>query len=133
LTSITITLPGEPRGKGRTIGRMHNVLPAKTKAYQDALAWAGKAEMAGKPLFDGPLAVVVLAAMAIPPSWSKKKQQAAIRGEIYPTGVPDLDNIMKCLDAFNGVVWRDDATVVNATISKRYSVDPCLLITVTAL
>lgn len=33
---------------------------------------------------------------------------------------PDCDNIVKCLDALNGVCWNDDAQIVELTVSKDY-------------
>lgn len=135
MPTVTITLPGEPRGKGRPrFARGHAYTPQSTRSYTDALAMTAKVEMIGKPLFDGPLLIQMLAAMPIPASWPLKKQQAAIRGELWPLGKPDLDNFGKlAMDAFNGIVWRDDSTVVKATMEKRYSVSPCLVVTVSTL
>ena len=59
--------------------------------------------MGDSPLMNGPLSLVLDVRCAIPTSWSKKKQAAALAGEVWPTGRPDLDNIVKLYaDAFNG-------------------------------
>ena len=59
--------------------------------------------------------------MPIPASWSKKKAEAAKKDAIRPTTKPDLDNILKMMDALNGVAWKDDAQVVSVLIQKYYS------------
>lgn len=40
----------------------------------------------------------------------------------YPTVRPDIDNYAKAiLDACNGIVWDDDAQIVELRLSKRYA------------
>ena len=43
-----------------------------------------------------------------------------------PTARPDADNYLKAIDAFNGIVWRDDAQVIDARVVKVRSVSPAL-------
>ena len=57
---MTFTIPGEPVGKGRPRvdrGRAHT--PAKTKAYEEKVAWCYK--QAHGRLHEGPLRMVVTA------------------------------------------------------------------------
>jgi Holliday junction resolvase RusA-like endonuclease len=69
-----------------------------------------------------------------PASWSKKRQQMAAAGQIAPTGKPDIDNVQKCVkDGMNGVVWRDDALVIEVRVSKRYSTAPGVCVSVEQL
>lgn len=75
----------------------------------------------------------VTAFMPIPKSWSKTKQAAALANEIYACGKPDVDNLLKTIDALNGIVFKDDSQIVTATISKKFSAKPSLQITVRAL
>jgi Holliday junction resolvase RusA-like endonuclease len=57
----------------------------------------------------------------VPASWSAKKRQRALDGEIKPGKKPDLDNIVKAwTDALNGVAYRDDALICSMTLAKRY-------------
>jgi Holliday junction resolvase RusA-like endonuclease len=73
----------------------------------------------------------LLAEFGIPASWSKKKHGAAIRGEIRPGKRPDIDNLYKLVaDSFNGIVYRDDALIVEVRARKIYGVQPKLLVTV---
>lgn len=139
METITIALAGEPRGKGRPQfstrgGFPRAITPERTRTYEAALRYAAQETMAGRPPLDGPLKVEVFAWFAIPPSWSKKKRQAALAGAVRPTGKPDWENIAKVLDAFNGVVWRDDSLVVEGHIRKGYVLEgPSLIVHVEPL
>jgi Holliday junction resolvase RusA-like endonuclease len=132
---IQITVDGPPVGKGRprfvrSIGRAFT--PAKTANYEAILAAQGADAMGRKQPLEGPLRVVVTAFMPLAASWSKKKTAAALEGSIRP-GKPDADNILKVLDALNGIVWRDDSQIAEARISKVYDPDPRLEIQVAPL
>ncbi len=40
----------------------------------------------------------------------------------YPATRPDLDNLVKgLLDKFNGILWHDDAQIIELSIGKRYT------------
>jgi Holliday junction resolvase RusA-like endonuclease len=130
---VVVELPGEPKGKGRPrFSRGSGIVytPQPTRNFEAQLKYAGQLAMKGAPPMEGALKVEILAAFSVPPSWSKTKQTRAIAGTLRPTGKPDLDNIMKMIDALNGVAWRDDSQIVTATVSKRYSVNPRLRIEV---
>ena len=132
---VTIELAGEPRGKGRprfVRATGHAFTPATTRNYEAALRNAAADAMAGAPPIEGPVRVLVRAYMQIPASWSKKKHEEAMLGIVRPTGRPDWENIAKMLDAFNTVVWRDDAQVVEGSITKHYDQRPRLVVKVEA-
>jgi Holliday junction resolvase RusA-like endonuclease len=134
---ITIRLAGEPRGKGRPRISTRNgfaraYTPEKTRNYEAALRMAGQDAMAGRPPLDGAISVVIVAALSIPDSMSKGKRLMALSGSLHPTKKPDADNIFKCLDALNGVVWTDDKNIVRADFMKVYAAEPCLTIQVRA-
>lgn len=127
MTPIVVELSGVPTGKGRprfvrATGRAYT--PGKTRSYEDNLRFAAQAAMAGRAPIEGPLSVSVLAIFPIADSWSGKKKRAALAGEIRPTTKPDADNLLKVLDSFNEVVWKDDKQVVDATITKLYGMRP---------
>lgn len=86
--------------------------------------------MSDRVPFDGPLRVVVEASMPIPVSWPKWKRDFANMGMFLHTSKPDVDNILKTLDSFNEIVWRDDSQISSATVTKRYSAKPSLRIEV---
>jgi Holliday junction resolvase RusA-like endonuclease len=88
----------------------------------------------GAAIIDEPVSVELLAELPIPASWSKKRRNLAILGLIRPSGRPDLDNLWKLMaDAFNGVVFRDDALIVEAHARKIYGLQPKLVVTVSPL
>ena len=135
MTPIVIELAGEPRGKGRprfVRSTGHAYTPAQTRSYETMLRLAAQEVMAGRTPIEGPLQVDVLACMPIPVSWSKGKRANAITGTVKPTSRPDCDNLVKMLDAFNEVVWRDDKQVVSCRVEKIYSEKPRLRIEVRA-
>jgi Holliday junction resolvase RusA-like endonuclease len=128
---ISIVLPGEPRGKARP--RFWNgraVTPEATRSYENDLRHVARSVMRSRPIAEGPIRVRVEALMPVPASWSKAKRALALAGAIRPTGKPDADNVLKTLDALNGIVWRDDAQVVEATVIKTYHAAPALIIQV---
>ena len=136
--TIRVEVPGEPKGWQRTGHRVainkrgrHVAVPytqAQTRAEQGAIKWFANVAMRGRAPLEGPLCLSVMAYMAIPASWSHKKRADALAGLIFPTGKPDVDNIIKLLaDAVNKLVWRDDAQVVSASVWKRYDAHPRLV------
>lgn len=133
---VTIRLAGVPVGKGRARfvrATGHAFTPEKTRNYESALRVAAGEAMIGRTPIEGPLTVSVVAAFPVPASWSKKKQQAALANLVRPTGKPDADNLLKALDALNQIVFRDDAQIVEARVSKMYSDIPELIVIVRPL
>lgn len=134
---VTITLAGEPVGKGRPrIGRGANgramaFTPTKTRGAEAYLKLQAALEMKGRELLDGPLELSMRAVLSIPRSWPNHRQGNALLGIIKPTGRPDLDNYAKLVaDSLNGIVYRDDSAIVSMQLSKAYGPQPCLVITV---
>lgn len=75
-------------------------------------------------LKDCSLNVVINVFKQIPVSFSKKKQEKALAGEIRPTVKPDCDNIAKNInDALNGIAYPDDKQIVSLTVNKYYAFD----------
>lgn len=132
---IIIELAGEPKGKGRPRFTRAGIAytPAKTRSYEGMLRLAAQVEMRSRPPLEGPLLLYVQAYVPIPGSWSSKRQRLAAAGSILPTTRPDFDNYLKTLDALNGVVWRDDAQIVEQRFAKRYSERPRLHIVVSRI
>ena len=146
---VIITLLGQPVPWARTGGGRGTMrfTPAKQRnnaatlrmAAQDAMrsyALHGRTYACGeaRELLDEPVAIEVLAEFQIPASWSAKKRGRAVRGEIRPGVRPDYDNIAKQIgDALNGVVFRDDALIVDAHIRKIYGLQPKLVIQVSPI
>jgi len=128
--TVYFVVYGNPVGKGRPRatsrgGFVRMYTDEKTEAYESAVADEARIAMREWQAFDTPMQLQLSAYYPIPKSWSKKKRQMAMDGEIHPQVKPDLDNVMKAvLDAMNGVVYVDDSQVINMVATKRYSSDP---------
>jgi Holliday junction resolvase RusA-like endonuclease len=120
---ITFRIDIEPKGWARGTPWKGRVLtPADQRAYQKRLKDEARLAMNGQPVMEGPVHVHLTAFMPTP-----KSIPAERRGR--PTTKPDADNILKnALDAFNGVIWRDDVQIVEATVLKQYSSSPALVV-----
>ncbi len=138
--AVKITLHGPPVGKGRPRFRIARTkagaqfvtvyTDAKTRKYESRLKDLAQRTMGGIPPLNEALAVEVMAYMPVPESWSGRKKDMALAGEIVPTGRPDIDNIFKCVDSLNKIVWRDDSLIVDIHVWKFFSVEPRLIIEV---
>lgn len=69
-----------------------------------------------------PLSIHLVFEMPIPKSTSKKKRLALIG--MPHVKKPDIDNLYKMLDAYNGVLWMDDNQIHKVTMEKVYSENP---------
>jgi len=122
---ITIIIPGEMRGKGRPRfsvrgGHARAYTDAKTANAETWIRSCAVSQSGFKPL-DTPLSVDIAITVEVPASWSRKKREKALAGEIWPTGKPDIDNAAKLVaDALNGIIWKDDKQIVRLVASKRY-------------
>jgi Holliday junction resolvase RusA-like endonuclease len=136
---VTITVLGNPASKGRPRFTRQGVAytPTETRRNAETLAWAAREAMstqAGNVMFDTPVEMIVLAEFQVPKSWSNKKKNAAITGELRHGSRPDIDNVVKqATDALKGVVYRDDSLVWRLAAIKRYSNQPKLVVTVSAV
>lgn len=136
---LTITMPGMPQGKGRPrasvrggIARLYT--PEKTRSYEGMIRSRALDLMTDRQPLEGPVELVLRAQFIPPLSWSKRKQERALVGDIQPTGKPDLDNIAKAWsDALNGVAFKDDAQIVRLQLEKRYGPSALVVATVRAL
>lgn len=131
---VTIVLLGEPVAWARTRLGLRGIpfTPRVQRNNAATLRLAAQEAMDGRMPFDCALRVDLSAEFGIPASWSKKKQAAALAGIMRPTKRPDLSNVIKQVeDAFNGVVFRDDALIVEyGLLRKVYSASPKLIVTV---
>lgn len=131
MSDILIRLAGVPKGKAAMAGfGKRRFLPTSTRDYMAALRLASQHVMESREPLAGAVEVLVVASFPVPVSWSQRKQADALIGEIRPTVKPDVDNIMKMLDALSGVVFVDDKQIVRAEIEKLYSKTPELVVRV---
>jgi len=133
---VTVVLLGEPVPFARMRIARHSgahFVPAQQRNAAALLKLAAGQAMqeAGAAIFDEPLSLELLAEFSVPASWSRKRRNLAILGEIRPGKRPDIDNLYKlAADAFSGVVYRDDALIVDCRMRKIYGAQPKLVVTV---
>ncbi|KAG0936142.1 hypothetical protein G6F31_015794 [Rhizopus arrhizus] len=90
--------------------------------------------MAGREAYTGPIRRDLDIVLPIPQSSSGVRRRRAAAGEIAPTVKPDGDNVEKAIkDGCNGVAYRDDAQVVQASKRKIYGLVPGVAVVLTVL
>jgi Holliday junction resolvase RusA-like endonuclease len=130
--AVTIVIGGPPTAKGRPrmTRRGFAYSPAATRKYEAHGRLAAQLAMGGRPPIAVPVRVEIVVELPVPASWSGKRRDAALRGDIRPTSRPDTDNYVKAaLDALNAIVVADDSLVVDLVAIKRYAPVPALTIT----
>lgn len=119
---IILTIDGRPVAKGRPrfTKSGHVFTPPKTKEFEDRLKTAATEFMIHQQMapLECPINAALIFNFAVPKSASKKRQ-AELMEQPY-TGRPDLDNLIKCIDAFNGILWKDDSQISSVFAMKSY-------------
>lgn len=126
---IELTIMGEPlpqtrpRYDGR--GKFVRVYYAdKFLDYRKSVATQAAKQYKGDPLC-GPLRIDVTIFRPMQKSGSKVVHAKKLSGLIRPVEKGDVDNYFKSVtDPLTGLIWVDDAQIVEAHISKFYSTDP---------
>lgn len=122
-----------PRATGR--GRFIRVYdPPKTAKFKRELKQLAMLEMQGRIKYEKAISVTIRFYRKVQKSVSKIEHARRTEGHVRPIVKPDLDNYIKStLDALNGVIWTDDATIVELNTSKWYADDPRIEIEVKEL
>lgn len=130
MEEIIFTVPGKPQGKGRpraaragTHVRMYT--PAQTVSYENRIMAcylaACHADGRGELRFAHPVELWIEAYFDVPRSYSRAKAEKCRANDPPPRCKPDMDNITKAVaDALNGVAYKDDVTITDQHITKRY-------------
>jgi Holliday junction resolvase RusA-like endonuclease len=132
--TIIIELAGKITSKGRPrFSRKSGAVytPKKTVNIERELALLARSAMANRDKIDGPVAVEVIAHFAIPKSVSKTAREKMLGS--YVTKKPDADNIAKLVDAFNAIIFNDDAQISVLSVKKIYSDTERLVFRITNL
>lgn len=135
---ITVIFEIEPveqaRPRATRYGRSIRVYdPPKVSKYKKQLSQLARSQYKGEPLA-GAIEVEITFYRQVQKSLSKKERARRLSGEHRPTVKPDLDNYIKStLDGLNGVLWTDDAHIVDLHAHKYYSDDPRIEIAVREL
>jgi Holliday junction resolvase RusA-like endonuclease len=127
--SLRFTVYGSPQPAGSkkafVRGKHASVVDAnpKAKGWKTWVAQAAGEAMSGRPLFDGPLSVTFRFYRARPKSHRLKGGGLSAEGKRnpYPATRPDLLKLARGTeDAMTGVVWTDDALIVDEMLSKDW-------------
>lgn len=86
--------------------------PKKTREYEAYLAKCARLMWRNKPLSKA-IRLKVEFVIKRPKSVSAKKRPDH-------TVKPDLDNLIKCLDSFNKILWLDDSQIISIEARKIY-------------
>ena len=65
---------------------------------------------------EGPLILFITVRRLKPKSYAKRRWACTV--------IPDLDNYVKLVDCFNGILWRDDAQLIEIHARKEYAPTP---------
>ena len=116
----SIFVPGKPISKSRPrfTKQGYTYTDKKTFNHEKTVRTMGKAIMKGDPPTKDQLELDIAFVFEKPKSWSLKKRTEKLG---TPHGVrPDLDNLVKIIDALNNVVFEDDCQVARITALKMW-------------
>jgi len=128
---VSFVIPGDPVPFARagSMGK-RRFTPAKQSQFMSMVKIIAHTSMTNKRLLDGALRLTIEARYSRPESWSQKRKDATF----WKVSRPDLSNIQKIIeDALNGVVWNDDAQVVESIARKSYGHKSETIVTIEGL
>ena len=129
---ISLTIPGEPRGKQRPRWQKFGTYtPKETVSYEAYIKELFAIKYPDFIPLDSALTVKIWAGLLMPKSTSKKKEGMMKLGILEPTKRPDVDNILKAvMDALEKLAYKNDSQICHVVIDKDYSDRPRLEITI---
>lgn len=137
---IQFTVLGEPVGKGRPKfstfnGHAMAYTPQKTVNYETLVKLSYQQQCNDKPYDkDIPLRAEITAYFPMPKSTSMKRKKMMLEGQIRHTKKCDADNLAKAvLDALNGIAYYDDSQVCELSVSKLYSDNPRVIVSISEI
>jgi len=122
MKSFSFTVPIAPVGKERPRvtrrnGMVVTYTPKKTITAENAIRFMALANRLVR--MEGPLKLDLICSMEPPASMSQKKRLALMEKPME--GYPDVDNLLKLvMDALQGLVYKNDKSVVQASVLKKY-------------
>ena len=124
-TGVTFIVPGPPVAKGRpratAVGGHARMYTPRTPVTYEALVGVCAADAQAQRSLGvtmGPVAVVV---RIIHPRPQRLMRRADPPGLLWAPVKPDIDNTLKAILDGCKCLWRDDAQVVQVSVSKHYA------------
>ena len=116
---------GRPVPKGSKTRTRYGVRDdnPNVKPWEARIAAAGHDALDGGELLDGPLSVMVDFYFSRPTGHfgtGRNAGQVRAGAPVHMVTKPDLDKLVRALDALSGIVWRDDNQVVALVAAKHY-------------
>jgi len=112
------------RPNGSPIVNVTDAAGEKNKIWRSSVALFGSVAMGGRSPMLEPLAVQVTFYVKRPAGHFGTGRNAGVLKEsapAFPAGTPDLLKLMRSTeDALTGIVWKDDAQIVDEVLHKRY-------------
>lgn len=135
---VSLTIPGKPMAKqrprfvrsvnpltGESTGYTHT--PRETVSYENLIVAIFQQRYSDFELLQGALRLDIGGFVPIPQSWSNRKRDMALTGQLRPTTKPDDDNYLKIVkDALEHVAYHNDSQFVESHIWLWYSDQPRL-------
>jgi len=107
--------------------------PKESRSYKQYVGLVAR-QNAPIKLYEGALDVRLKIYRQIPKSMTKKLRKLSIAGINRPVVNPDIDNYQKAIfDALNGIIYKDDSQIVDLNVSKFYSDDPRVQVSIREL
>lgn len=108
------------RPRASRSGRLGVYMPPSAEGWRQRVTLAGTAAW-NRPALTDALDVDLCFFFVRPGGHFTARGALKASAPTYPTTKPDRDNVEKSTaDALNGIIWRDDAQLVDGRISKRY-------------
>lgn len=135
MNKIQFEIPGDVQAQQRPrFARMGKgvraIDPKESRDYKSFVRLVA-AQHAPEKLITEDIKLTIDVYRKIPKSFSKKRHQMALNGEIRPTTKPDIDNLVKGIkDGLSKVLWHDDNQIIELVARKWYSDNPRAEVTV---
>lgn len=119
VTRIIVLGVAQPKGSTRAFvpkGWTRPIITSANKSlkgWEDSIRAAAQEQCAGV-FYDGPIVVGITFYLPRPKSLPKRETHHVKR--------PDLDKLVRSLDALTGVLWKDDSQITMIVASKTYAV-----------
>jgi crossover junction endodeoxyribonuclease RusA len=144
MTRVEFTVLGEPQPQGsKTViqqkGRRPRMIEDNpmTEPWRHTVAARATAAMNGRQLRTGPLRLRATFVFARPASHfgtGRNEGRLKASAPLYVRKRPDVDKLLRAIgDALTGIVFRDDAQIVDVRAEKHFGGQPCAHIVVDEL
>ena len=129
MTTISFEVPVEKiYSKARPrFSKGHAYSPKTNRLMENWIVTAFKTKYPNHQIITSAIELTIDAYFKIPVSTKKSEREQLLKSPCLKT--PDADNILKQIDALNGVAFEDDRLVYSASVRKFWGEENLLIIT----